>query len=402
MSSRLSPRPTPLAWTSLVHDRRKLAGSVVGVAFAVVLMLTELGFFHAIEDASTRLVAAFDADLLLVDRLKDDVNPSKPFPRARLAQVRGVEGVDAVVPVWTQRLVSWSTQGQAKRDVVRLVGIDPSDRVFRSPEINARQHLLTRPDTALVDRELRDSYGGLRAGTVGELEGRRVEVVSDFALGPDLQLNANLLVSDQTFRRALRMPTYSGPRSPRAGEPVRGWDPLEWVDYGLVRVTPGADLERVRQRLREVLPGDVAVRTPGEFEQVVHWFWTRNQPVGAVFGLGFVVGFLIGLAICYQVLYTDVVDQLPQFATLKAMGYRDGFLRALAVRRGALLAVFALAVGLPAGALVYHFLEALTHLPFRLTAGRVLVVAGASLVLCVLASVLATRRAVRADPADVF
>ena len=69
---------TSLAWSSLVHDRRRLFGSVSGVAFAVVLMLTELGFFYAIQDSSTLVVDAMAGDLLLVSPHKDDMNPSKP------------------------------------------------------------------------------------------------------------------------------------------------------------------------------------------------------------------------------------------------------------------------------------------------------------------------------------
>lgn len=359
-------------------------------------MLTELGFFYAIEDSSTRMVDALVADLLLVNPLKDDMNPSKPFPRARLAQARAAAGVESVAPVWTSRLVTWSAQGEAKRDVVRLVGFDPADEVFVSNEIRAQQHLLERPDTALVDRKLRDSYGGLRRGAMGELEGRRVEVLGDFEIGPDLQLNVNLLVSDQTFRRTLLSPSYLNALSPRAS------DPLDLVELGLVRLEPGAERRSVARRLEELLPRDVAVMTPDAFRDKIHEFWARNQSVGAVFGLGFVVGLLIGLAICYQVLYTDIVDQLPQFATLKAIGYRDGFLLGLAVRRGALLAVFALVVGVPVGVVVFRLLEGLTALPFSLTPMRALAVCLASLAMCVTASVLATRRAVTTDPADIF
>ncbi|MDA8020031.1 MAG: ABC transporter permease [Thermoanaerobaculia bacterium] len=379
-----------------MHDRRRLVSSVAGVAFAVVLMLTELGFFYAIEDGSTLLVDALAADLLLVNPLKDDMNPSKPLPRARLAQARAVAGVDSVSPVWISRLAAWSTSGQAKRDVVRLVGFDPDDQVFLLPEIRSQQHLLEHPDTALVDRKLRDSYGGLVAGATGELEGRRVDVVGDFSLGPDLQLNVNLLVSDQTFRRTLLQPSYADSNARRAV------DPLDRVELGAVRIAAGADLDDVARRLADRLPDDVAVRTPEQFRDKVHRFWTRNQPVGAVFGLGFVVGFFIGLAICYQVLYTDVVDQLPQFATLKAMGYRGGFLLGLAVRRGCILAVFALLVGVPTSRLVYGVLGWLTALPFSLTLARISTVAAATIVMCVVASVLATRRAILSDPADVF
>ena len=52
--------------------------------------------------------------------------------------------------------------------------------------------------------------------------------------------------------------------------------------------------------------------------------------------MGTIVGFVVGMLISYQVIYTDLSDQLPQYATLKAMGYRTGYLLARGVRAGGL------------------------------------------------------------------
>ncbi len=381
---------TPLAWISLVHDRRRLLASIAGVAFAVLLMATELGFLHAVYDSSTLVVDALDAELLMVSRLKDDFNPSKPFPRRRLEQARGFPEVVAVYPLWLSRLASWSTQGAAKRDLVRLLAFDPTDPIFKLSEIRSQQHLLRTPDTALVDRKIRDSYGGgLRAGAIGELVSRRVKVVGDFALGPDLQLNANLLVSDLTFHRALYV----------AGSNEH---PLEQVEIGVLRLADGVDAEAFAAQLASALPNDVRCLTPRRFRSEIHGFWTRHQPVGAVFGVGLVVGFFIGLMICYQVLFTDIVDQLPQFATLKAIGYPNSYLFALAVRRGLYLAILALIAGFPVALLTYRLLEGLTGLRFALTSGRAATVAVAAMLMCVVASLLATRKAIDSDPAEVF
>lgn len=381
---------TPLAWLSLIHDRRRLLAAVAGVAFAVLLMVVEMGFLFAIYDSSTLVVDALAADLVMVSRLKDDFNPSKPFPRARLEQARSSPQVAAVYPFWLARLASWSGHGAIERDLVRLMAFDPHDPVFDLPEVRVQQHRLSAPDTALADRRIRDSYGGaLRAGARGELDGRRIHVVGDFALGPDLQLNANLLVSDRTFHNVFY-------------HPLTDPDPLARVEIGLLRLADGADAPTVARDLESFLPNDVRVLEPERFRREIHAFWSRNQAVGAVFGVGLVVGFFIGLMLCYQVLFTDVVDQLPQLATLKAIGYDDRFLRALAVRRGVYLAGLALAVGLPAGTLAYRALAGLTGLTFQLTVGRATVVALTAFVMCVVASLLATRKALDTDPAEVF
>ncbi|MEM8998286.1 MAG: FtsX-like permease family protein, partial [Acidobacteriota bacterium] len=179
-------------------------------------------------------------------------------------------------------------------------------------------------------------------------------------------------------------------------------DPLDQVDYGLVRLADGADLGAVQRVLGERLGPTVRVETPAELVSAVHRYWTLNKPVGAVFGLGVAVGFVIGVVICYQVLFTDVLDHLPQFATLVAMGYPARYLVDLAVRRGLILALAATLAAAPVGLWAYAGLAELTGLTFRVTAARAALVASTAAAMCVLASLLAMRKALDADPADLF
>ena len=384
-----TPR-TPLAWLSLVHDRRRFLAAAAGVAFAIVLMLVELGFLNAIYDSTTRLIETFDADLVVVSRLKTDTNPSQPFPRSQLERARAVAGVDEAVAVYLSRWGTWRSRGALRQSKVRLLAFDPDRRALGIEQVVAQQERLRRDDTALVDRRQRDSFGGpLHAGLSGELDGRRLDLVGAFTLGPDLELNATLVVSDHTFRRLF--------------PPGRnGRDPLLDVDFGLLRLAPGASLRAVRGELEKRLDENVVALSKDALIAGIHRHWTRSKPVGAVFGLGVLVGFVIGVVICYQILYTDVVDHLPQFATLLAIGYPARHLAGLAVRRGLYLAAAAAALALPVGLVAYRVLADITGLTFRLSAGRIGLVLAAAGMMCVLASLLAMRRAVAADPAELF
>ncbi|MEM1178933.1 MAG: FtsX-like permease family protein [Acidobacteriota bacterium] len=383
------PRPTPLAWLSLTHDRRRFFASTAGVAFAILLMWVELGFLNAIYDSTTLPVEAFAADLIVVSSLKDNTNPSKPFPRSLLSRAAGSEGVAAAEPLYLSRWGQWQGHGTATQDNIRVVGIDPGRRHFKAPEINAGRRSLQRLDTALVDRRHRDSYGAsLRLGNSGELNGHRIDIVGDFELGPGLEMNATLIVSDRTFARVFASPERQ--------------DPLQRVDYGLIRLDESASATAVKRALNDRLGAAVRVLSPDELIADIHRYWTLNKPVGAVFGLGVVVGFLIGVVICYQVLFTDVLDHLPQFATLVAMGYSARFLVRLAVGRGLLLAASATAAAAPVGWWAYGLLANLTGLTFRISAGRALLVASCAAAMCVLASLLAMRKALNADPAELF
>lgn len=379
---------TPLALLSLLHNRRRLIASALGIGFAVLLMLTELGFMTAINDSTTLWVDAMAADLVVISHLKDDINPSKPFPLRRLERLRAHPAVDDAYPLYVSRVGSWKSAGRVQQDIIRVVAFDPRQPAIDLPGIEDQRHILLRDDVALVDRRLRDSYGGLATGIDGELNGRAIQVQGDYALGPDLQLNATLVVSDLTFRRCFLTDD--------------GRDPLEWVDFGLLQIADGGDPGTLQRQLQQRAGDDLLVLTRDGLKERIHRFWLYNQPVGAVFGIGMVVGFLIGMAICYQILFTDVIDQLPQLATLKAMGYRDAYLFAMTLRRSLYLALAALILGLPCGWLTFEALQRLTGLTFTLTFGRAAVVSLLTILMCGLAGLIAMRRAIAADPAELF
>ena len=165
-----------------------------------------------------------------------------------------------------------------------------------------------------------------------------MRVVGTFPLGPDFRIDGNVIVSDRTFANI-----YGGNVEPSARESL--------VELGLIKVVPGADIAATQRAVADVLPDDVRVLTRTELEGLIQNYWSNSKPVGAVFGLGMVVGFLIGVAICYQILYTDVIDHLPQYATLKALGYHNRHLVRIVLQKAVYLGVLGFVPGLIVSAL---------------------------------------------------
>src|SRR5262249_13748084 len=155
-------------------------------------------------------------------------------------------------------------------------------------------------------------YGPVEVGTTTELAGRHVVVVGLFDLGGDFGTYGSLIVSAETFGRYLRS------RPPLLG--------LDHVDVGLVCLSPDADRRRLRLALRLMRGDGVDGLTKGGFMDGEKHFWRSSPPVGGVFGFGVGMGFLVGLVICYQILSTDIRDNLPAYATLRAIGYPNRYL----------------------------------------------------------------------------
>ena len=55
-------------------------------------------------------------------------------------------------------------------------------------------------------------------------------------------------------------------------------------------------------------------------------FQAKLSSAAPIFWLGTLVGFIVGTLISYQIIYTELSDRLPQYATLKGIGYGNGYL----------------------------------------------------------------------------
>jgi len=110
----------------------------------------------------------------------------------------------------------------------------------------------------------------------------------------------------------------------------------------------------------------------------------------------------VGCVIVYQVLYTDVSDHLPEYATLMAMGYQLKTLVGVVVREGLILALVGYIPAYLAGQALYWFVRDATRLPVGMDLSRATTVFTMILVMCMLSAGLAMRRLVDADPAEIF
>jgi putative ABC transport system permease protein len=382
--------PVPLALRILLHHPRRLAVSTAGVLLAVVLMFSQVGFRNGTFDSQTQLIRHLDGELVLVNPLTRILYVAEPFPSRRLAQARACPGVKAVHPLYLEGVAGalWKNPADGSTRPVRVLAFDPNGPVLDIPEVRAHAKALETPGTVLFDSRARRYYGRPRAGTATELAGRQVEVVGTFPLGTDILTDGTVLMSDRSLL------TFS-PR--RAAGPR-----LQTAEVGVVQLEPGADAHAVQEALRQVLPDDVAVLTRQELEERETRYWRDNTAIGYVFGLGMAVALVIGVVICYQVLYTNVTQYLPQLATLKAMGYTDTYLAGLVLQQGLLLAVLGFVPGLAVARALFAVVSALTGLTMVLTSLRVTLLLILTVLMCMAAAAIALRRVLRADPAEVF
>jgi len=405
-------RPVPLAWKNLTHDWVRFALFTSGIGFAVVLMGVQYGIMNAMLDSNTVLLQRLNADLVLVNPTKASLLFREAINRRRLEQALDVPGVAAVEPVYLEyqlgniRHTAADPGERTQTRRARIIGVDPNGHALNLPEVSAADWAkLNAPGAALYDRKSRPHpdqrnhpgetvFGKLGDGMQTELVGRNLTLVgSGFELGFDFGNDGSFIVSDRTFADWVRRP-FTAP----------GVDPLAEVDLGVVRLKPGADRAQVRRDLQALYAagGDVDVLTKDDIIAREKWFWWTNTPIGFAFGAGVLLGFVVGMVICYQILATDVADHLPEYATLKAIGYPNRYLSLVVLQEALILAGAGFAVGMPATLGIYRLLTTITGLPMLMTPMRGGLVVVLTFAMCAGSGLLAVRKVKKVDPADVF
>src|SRR3954449_9075447 len=103
----LSRLPIMLSWRNLTESKKRLATSVAGTAFAVVLMFMENGFRNALLDGPVAAIRRIDGQLVLINPQRYVFSEPMQFPRRRLEQTLGFAGVLSASPLYVE---AWRTQ----------------------------------------------------------------------------------------------------------------------------------------------------------------------------------------------------------------------------------------------------------------------------------------------------
>jgi len=385
-----SSTTVPLAWRNLFADKRRLLRSTSGIAFAALLMLLQLGFRGSFLDSALEIIRKIDGDIFITSSTKFRFGRKDPFSRRQLYVARGVDGVESARPIYGEWMTSaWKNPQTHKTYNVQMLAFDPDQPVFLVPEINAHLQDLRQPDTVLYDQRARRMLGVASAGILTELARRKIRVVGTFALGPDFTTDGTVIASDRTFLELF------APHQLSEGE-------LADVEFGVIKIRPGFSVEDVRHSLGQALPASIAIRTKAEQIALEVAFQNSVSPVGPIFMLGTAIGFIVGMMISYQILYTDLSDQMPQYATLKAIGYHNSYLVRVVLQQAGFYALVGFLPAWAGGLLLFHMIGAMTLLPLRMTADIVLATLTLTLGMCLLSGLLAVRRVLAADPAEVF
>ncbi|MGL6074118.1 MAG: FtsX-like permease family protein [Fimbriiglobus sp.] len=390
-----------LALSNLRHDRGRAAISILGTAFAVVLIFMQLGFLGATSNTATLLYERLQFDILILSSEYLDLSRPGSLDRLRLAQaqtsghVAQVKALSTSQGLWRNPTNDPSRGG--KRWAIMMLAANPADfeavflpgevGIFETPDAAKQARIeLGRIGTVMLDRKSRPDFGEpktMPAGTTTEYNGQRVELTGYFALGTGFSYTGLLLANEETYCD------------------LNGRNPNR-VTFGLVSLKPGTNPTEAVEELRSILPSDVQVLTRQALFDRERDFWISKTAVGQFFYFGVILALLVGAIFVYQMMIADIKKRLPEYATLKAIGYPFSYLFSVVVWQSLFLALAGYVGGFFVSLLLYEVTKSAANLPVTMIFARAVVVLALTAAMCVGSALVAVRKVKTADPADLF
>jgi putative ABC transport system permease protein len=370
----------PLARRNLFHDKIRLAVTLTGITFAVVLVVVELGLFLGFTTTTSGLIDHSQADLWVASRHIPYIEQGAPFSERKLYQVRATPGV-AAAEKYIARFANWK-RPDGGHESVQVVGFNP-DQAMGGPWNVVRGSVddLKAPDAILVDDLYWNKLGITHLGQVFEMNGYRARVVGtthgirSFTTSPYVFT---------TFKNAQSFTTMQE-------------DQTEFI---LVRASPGVGLQQLQSNLQNRLH-DVDVLTTTQFSGMTRFYWMFTTGAGVAVLLAALLGLIVGIVVVTQTIYATTMDHLREYGTLKAIGAPNSYVYRVILQQAGMSAVLGYAMGITVSLFVVHAAQqggAAILLPWPMA----LLIFGLTLLMCAIAAAVSINKVTHLDPAMVF
>ena len=370
-----------IAYKLLVNDKGKFAALLVGIAFAVFLMVMMTSMFSGILHRSSATVLNVGARLWVMDPAVNTPANSIPMPDYVLDAARSITGVRYAVPLYSGGALVKLRSGAYQS--VTVIGVDDSS-LFGRPELvegNIQDIFAENAFIVVKDAEFR-KLENPRVGTEFEINDHRGVIVGIARVTTSGLFGVPTLYT--TYNRALQ------------------YIPSTRFTTAFILVEPksAAAIPYIKLQIRAL--GYLAL-TKHEFIQRTSKFYQYQTGVGMNVLIMTVISFIVGLSISAQTFYTFILENLEKFGALKAIGAKGRELVGMILFQATFTALtgYGLGIGLATGLIAVarlrlpSYAARITYLNLGAAFVMVLVIAGIS-------SYIGIRKVLKIEPFDIF
>jgi putative ABC transport system permease protein len=367
-----------LAVYNMLHDRLRFLIAIAGITFAAFLMIFQGSLLNGFLVSASKVVDATDSDLWITARGVACFDFPARVARRFIEMARMTPGVAS-----TSRVCAGTAEFRKRgglHQIVALIGADP-DTGSKLPVPIIAGSTALEIDGVLIDSSATTLLNISTFPWETEINGRRARVVHQ------VDGFSSFLGSPYVFTSYENAAQYIGFGS-------------EDAMYILIRLKPGFVPTEVKRVLQSRMP-DVQVWTKGEFSRQARNYWLQQTGAGGTVVTSAVLGFIIGLLIASQTIYAVTMENIEEFATLKALGASRSYIARVvlieAIVCGAVGCGLAAAI---AGPIVHAASNAITWILMPAWLPFAVFVPG--LVMSSTASLISVGKALVVDPAKVF
>ncbi len=359
----------------LFHDKLRFLITVVGLSFTIVMIVYDVGMFFGVTEDSVVLVDRAGTELWLSQKGAGRFNAPSRLPAVILKKVRRLHGVIQACAI---DFAQASLKNVATSQVI-LIGIDPDCPFFQPWEINSGSLAeIKRKDALVIDDLALKGSLETRPGDTVKINDYEVRIVA-------ITHNNKSFSSPFTYTNIETFEKLTG----QAGE----------YNFIALKISPGTDGNHIAAQLDG--DGSKLVATPVQDFRQATISGLIAEGVGMIFVV-VLVGVMVGMLIITMTMYTGTMQQLRDFAILKALGATNRKIWGIVLEEALLQTVASFVLGLGASLGVNAFIENGSGISGRFPPEAVLACFGLMLVLSVLGSLLSISKATHADPIMVF
>lgn len=372
---------TLLAYKLLVNDRTKFAALLLGITFAVFLILMMMSMFAGVLQRSSSAVINIGARVWVMDPAVTTPSSSIPMPDYVQDAVRSIPGVRYAVPLYSGVGLVKLKDGSFQPATV--IGLDDTS-------------LFGRP--RLVDGKIEDIYAENGFIVVMDAD---YDKLHDPAIGSEFEINNNRAVivgrAKVTISGLFGIPTLYTTYS-RA---IQYLPQAQFTaSYVLVEPKSRADIPRIKEDVKRL--GYLALTEDEFIDQTAQWY-EFHTGLGMNILIMTLVSFIVGLSISGQTFYTFIIENLERFGALKAIGARGSELVAMILFQSTFTALtgYGLGIGLCAGLMAVAKLR-LPDYAAIMTFPSLGIALLMVIVIVAISSYVGVRRVLRIEPFDIF
>ena len=369
-----------LARKNLLHDRIRFAITLAGVAFAVTLVLVQVGLFLGLLGKATVTIENSNADIWIVAKNTPNVDFGNPFPETAFLRARGVPGVERADNAIVQFVNIQLPTGATENALVYGLS-DPAYWNLPWKVEAGRVEDLNRGYNLMMDRSAKLRFGGFDVGDYREVGGRRFRIIGRSAEAESFTTTPIVFMDFGNAQSLL--------------DQLRGN-----TTYVLVKVAKGYDPGEVAARLRPMFPFN-NVHTRDEWAAASRGYWIESTGLGMSMGVTVFLGILVGVVIVAQTLYTSAVEHIKEFGTVKAIGGSNADIYRILGEQALIAAVVGFALGAALSFAARPIMAGL-HLNVFISPGFTAVVFAGTVLMCLGSALVSFRRVASIDPALVF